>query len=121
MRYSGKRCNYEGHKFASELERDAWIQLTNKYDQVLMQPKFTIQDSFRHVDKKIPAITYTADFQIGNMIIDVKPCYISKKTGKLIIMVATEAALKIKMFKYKYGSLFDFRIMYRLKKEWYLK
>ncbi len=119
MRYSGKRCIYEGHKFASHLERNAYIQLCAKYEKssILLHPKFTVQEGFIYQDKKIPAITYIADFQIGNIVIDVKPWSI--KYQKILIM--TDSSLKIKMFKLKYGNLYDFRIMYELKKEWYLK
>jgi len=50
--------------------------LLNKYDvnDIILQPKFLLQDKFtcHWSGKKYRDMTYCADFQVGNIVIDVK-------------------------------------------------
>ena len=99
-KYNNKKTFVEGveKEFDSKMEADFYLFLKNicKYtdEQIILQPKFELQPKFRDKeDKGIQAITYKADFQIDNYVIDVK----GFKTA--------DFKIKSKMFKYKYPDL----------------
>ena len=61
-------------KFASKAEARFYLYITSKYPKypTILQPKFLLQEGKKLNNKVIRPIYYIADFQIGNMVIDVK-------------------------------------------------
>lgn len=95
-KYNNKKVEYEGIIFDSKLERDYYINLRRLFskDDIKIQPKFVLQESFRDKnDKLIREISYTADFQVLNQVYDVKG------------MMTQQGEMRLKMFKYKYRTL----------------
>ena len=82
-------------KFMSKMEADFYDFLlqTYKAEEIELQPKFELQPTFIKNGVTHRAITYIADFRIGNLIFDVK----GMKTLHFI--------LKYKMFEYKNPDL----------------
>ena len=65
-KYNNKKVIYDGITFDSEMEKEFYLALLKKYkkDEIKVQPKFELQQSFRDRENKLQrAITYTADFQ----------------------------------------------------------
>lgn len=95
-KYKNKKVEYEGIVFDSQMERDYYINLRKLFnkDDIKIQPKFVLQESFRDKnDKLIREISYTADFQVFNQVYDVKG------------MMTQQGGMRLKMFKYKYRTL----------------
>lgn len=94
-KYKNKKAEYDGIKFDSKLEMDFYLHLMAKgYKDIILQPKFELQPKFRDNTGTLNrAITYIADFQIGNVVYDVKG------------METTDFKIKKKLFKYKYPEL----------------
>lgn len=95
-KYKNKKVIYDGIVFDSEMEREFYTHLLSKYSKndIKIQPVFELQPKFRDSDNKlVRAITYTADFQVGNTVWDVKG------------MVTQQGEMRIKMFKFKHPGL----------------
>jgi hypothetical protein len=92
-----------GHTFPSDLEFKFYKYLLSQQEEgivkeIIIQPKFLLQDKFEKYGKKIRPIEYIADFQV------------KYTDGRLIIydtkgMPTPEFKLKQKMFDYKYPDL----------------
>ena len=102
-KYRNKKVIYNDIKFDSIVERDRYIYLKRKESEgkiqdLKLQQKFILQDSFKYRNKTIRAIHYIADFT-----------YINANGGLVIEDVkgvqTTEFKLKAKMFKYKYSDI----------------
>ena len=96
-KYNNKKVIYNTKKFDSIMERDYYIYLLNELEiperKIILQPKFVLQEKFTDSDgKKHREITYTADFQIDDIVIDVKG------------MVDQKFPIKKKMFLKRYNS-----------------
>lgn len=96
-KYNNKKKEYNNQLFASQDELKYYKYLLTKYtkEQIILQPKFTLQPKFKDewTNKTIREINYIADFQIDNIVIDVKG------------WATVDFKLKAKMFKYKYYDL----------------
>ncbi len=105
-KYSNKKVVYNGIKFDSKLELKRYLELVQMRDSGLirnleLQPKFLLQDKFRHEGKEVRAIHYVADFK-----------YI--RENQVIVEDAkgfeTDVyKIKKKMFLFKYGNELLFR------------
>ena len=96
-KYNNNLVTYDNIKFDSEMERDFYIYLLTKYEKndIKIQPVFELQPKFTDIDnKKIRAITYSADFQVGIIVFDVKG------------MTTQQGEMRIKMFKYVHRDLY---------------
>lgn len=82
-KYNAKKCTYEGINFDSEHEMQYYIKYLKDKENVILQPKFQLVDG----------ITYIADFQIDNVVIDVKG------------FNTPEFTIKKKLFKHFYPNL----------------
>lgn len=90
-KYKNKKVIVDEIKFDSKLESE-WY-LDNKHLNPILQPSFELQEAFRKNGKLHRAITYKADFQLNNEVIDVKG------------IETTDFKIKKKLFKYKYPEL----------------
>lgn len=104
-KYGNKKTVVDGIKFDSKKEADRYLvlkyMLKNKeIEELQLQPKFLLQDSYKYRGKTVRKIYYIADFsykQNGALVVeDVK----GKKTEVY--------KLKKKLFLYKYPKM-DFR------------
>lgn len=86
---------YNGIKFDSKLEADFYKKLVEKHgeEDVILQPKFELQEAFEKNGKKYRNMNYIGDFQIGNTVIDTKGF-----SDSIFNM-------KQKLFDYKYREL----------------
>jgi len=93
-RYNKKIVVYAGLKFDSQQELDYYKHLLEMgHKDIILQPKFELQAKFTDsTGKKHMAINYIADFQIGNVVIDVKG------------VETTDFKIKKKMFLKRYNS-----------------
>lgn len=93
-KYNNKKIKFMGHKFDSKDELNYYKYLLIHYtqEQIIVKPKFILQPKFKDewTNKGIREINYIPDFQIGNIVIDVKGC------------ATVDFKLKAKIFKYKY-------------------
>lgn len=104
-KYGNKKTIINGIKFDSKKESERYLvlkdMLKNKeIEDLQLQPKFLLQDSYRYNEKTIRKIYYIADFSY-------------KKDGKLVVEDVkgkkTEVyKLKRKLFLYRYPNM-DFR------------
>ena len=95
-KYKNKKVEFEGIKFDSKMEADFYKHLLKLFpkEQIIIQPVFELQPKFvDNLGQNIRAITYKADFQVMNIIYDVK----GFKT--------IEFKIKEKMFKYTHKNL----------------
>lgn len=94
-KYKNKKITYKGIVFDSKIELEFYLHLLTKYntDAIQLQPKFGLQPKFNYHGSNIRAITYIADFMVGNLVYDVKG------------METTDFKIKAKMFKYNYPHL----------------
>lgn len=99
-KYGNKKTFVKGveNSFDSKMEADFYLFLKNiccySKEQIILQPVFELQPKFKdNQNKLIRSITYKADFQIDNYVIDIK----GFETKDFII--------KSKIFKYKYPDL----------------
>lgn len=102
-----KKVLFDGITFDSQMECDYYIELltTYKKSDIIIQPKFMLLEKFEKNGKKHRAIEYSADFQIGNQVYDVK----GFSTIQFII--------KRKLFDYRYPDL-DLNLVTKAPK-WY--
>lgn len=102
-KYNARKVTVEGKTFDSQKEADYYLYLRSLLAQgriksIELQPKFILQPSFTHQDKKHRAITYKADFKVVHTdgtveVIDVKG-------------VRTQAyQIKKKLFLFKYPDI----------------
>lgn len=93
-KYKNKKTILYNITFASKAEANYYLHLLSVYkkEDIILQPKFTLQEGFVYNGKKERAITYIADFQIENMVIDVKG------------FRTKEFDIKRKLFLYKYPN-----------------
>ncbi len=97
-KYGNKKVIAHGIEFDSKVEADFYEHLLqlHKSDEIVIQPKFTLQNQVYH-GKKDPrnmlAITYAADFQVGALVFDVKG------------METQQGKMRVKMFKARYPDL----------------
>lgn len=110
MQYSKYRSNktvYKNITFDSKKEAQRYGELillekANMIKNIVIQPKFILQEKFRKNGKMIRAITYSADFS-----------YIDLETNKLVVEDVKSAytkknpvyRIKKKMFEYKFKDL----------------
>lgn len=113
MKFTNKRVLYDGNWFDSKKELEYYLYLLTKYNKesIILQPKFMLQDKFEVHGEKIRAITYSADFQVGNIVIDVK------NSGTFI---TPEFKLKFKIVK-KLNPHLVFVMTYKEKGKWIVK
>lgn len=104
-KYRNIKVVYDGITFASIKEKNRYIQLkllekSGKIQDLVIQPKFCLQQSFSYKGKKYRGINYYADFgyKIGSqrVIEDVK----SKITKKDKVYI-----IKKKLLLYKYPDI----------------
>ena len=97
IKYNNKKIKFMSHDFASQDELKYYKYLLTHYtqEQIILQPKFNLQSKFKDqwTNKTIREINYIADFQVGNIVIDVKG------------WPTVDFKLKAKIFKYKYPDL----------------
>ena len=102
-KYGAKKVFYEGIRFDSKAEKDYYLHLLKLKEkgyikEIILQPKYLIQEKFKKGKKNYREINYIADFEVTfdngiKIVVDVKG-------------LATETAkLKRKLFDYKYRNL----------------
>lgn len=110
-KYKNKKIEKYGKKWDSQMELEYYEYLLKTFtkEEILIQPKFELQPKFSSEGKLVRPIYYIADFQINELVVDVKG------------METTDFNLKKKMFKYKYPEL-ELKIITKapkyLKNEW---
>lgn len=94
-KYGAKKCEVHGIVFDSTMEAEFYLTLFERYDSpdVRLQPNFELQPSFKYQGETIQAITYQADFMFNGIVYEVKG------------FMTHDAAMKLKMFKYKNPEL----------------
>lgn len=92
-KYNARKIIVDGIKFDSQMESLFYRLLKKKGIEFKMQVKFELQPGFKKRDKRYMAINYKCDFQIDDLVIDVK----GMKTPVFNI--------KKKMFEYAYSEL----------------
>jgi len=104
-KYKNKKVIYDGIKFDSLLEMRRYKELVILRDlgeirNLELQPKFLLQDKFRHEGKGIRAIHYVADFKYirGNTVI------VEDAKG----METDVYKIKKKLFLNQYGTKYKF-------------
>lgn len=107
-KYGAKKCFANGILFDSQKEAHRYLVLRSeegkgKIKDLELQPRFLLQDKFKHEGKTIRAIEYVSDFK-----------YIEVSTGKTIVedtkgMKTKDYLIKKKLFLKKYGDQLEFR------------
>ena len=94
-KYRNQKVKYKGITFDSKAEFEFYLYLQSEgHKDIVLQPKFELQPKFRDNTGTLNrAITYTADFQINNIVYDVKG------------METDVFKIKKKLFKYKFPEL----------------
>lgn len=97
-KYNNKKVIGHGREWDSaiELEYYEYLLTQHKAEDITIQPKFTLQDKVYQGIKdprNMLAITYAADFQVGNLVFDVKG------------METQQGKMRVKMFKARYPDL----------------
>lgn len=94
-KYKNKKVIAYGRTFDSyiELEFYRYLYSLHGMENVIVQPKFVLQPSFKKNGKSYQAISYSADFQIEDTVFDVKG------------METQQFVLRKKMFDFKYPQL----------------
>ena len=95
-KYKNEKSEFEGIKFDSEMEKDFYIHLlkTHKKEEIKLQPVFVLQEKFKdNTGKTQRELKYIADFQVNNIVYDVKG------------MITPVFKMKEKSFKLKYPEL----------------
>ena len=102
-KYGNKKVWYIGICFDSKVELEFYLYLLTQYDKkdIILQPKFELQPKFKYLNNNIRSIDYIADFQVGEIIYDVKG------------FATTDFKIKAKIFKYKYPEL-DLRLIVKM-------
>ena len=105
-KYSSAKTDIDGIRFDSKKEAEFYAELklrekAGKITHLRLQPRYLLQETFRHEGKQYREIEYVADFEyIENgetMVVDVK----GFKTAVYMI--------KKKLFLYKYGDKVKFK------------
>ena len=108
MKYNNTKTVVDGIKFDSKREGARYLTLKHMeqdglIQNLILQPKFLLQDKFRYQGKAIREINYIADFEYvqGGVTIveDVKG------------METKDFILKKKLFLKQYGENIDFRLV----------
>lgn len=104
-KYRNKKVKRDNIIFDSIKEANYYNKLllllkARKISDLILQPKFTLQESFKHNGKTERAITYVADFQYT---MDNKTCIVDVKGFKTDIY-----KIKRKMFLKLYGDKYEF-------------
>ena len=96
-KYKNKKIIFDDIEFDSILEKDFYIHLLKKYkkEDIIVQPKFELLSKFTKKEQNYRSTYYVADFQIGNIVYDVKTFITATPVFKL----------KEKLFNYKYHNL----------------
>ena len=97
-KYGNKRITAYGREWDSTVELEFYEHLLqlHKLDEIIIQPKFVLQDRVYHGkndSRNMLAITYAADFQVGGLVFDVKG------------METQQGKMRVKMFKARYPDL----------------
>jgi len=116
QKYGAVKTCVNGVVFSSKAEAARYQTLLGYVGKTIsdleLQPRFVLQEKFRHRDENIRAIEYVADFKYvkwpGNtpehtVVEDVKG------------MILPEFKLKLKIWKKLYGHLYEFRIVKGMK------
>ena len=103
-KYNNRKVEIDGHKFDSKLEAQYYEFLkhkkaTGKIKDFSLQPRYTLQETFKRDGKTYRSITYIADFEVlhndgSTQVIDVKG------------MMTDVFKIKAKMFTKLYGKLY---------------
>lgn len=103
-KYNNRKVEIDGHKFDSKLEAQYYTFLkrkkaTGKIKDFSLQPRYTLQETFKRDGKTYRSITYIADFEVlhndgSTQVIDVKG------------MMTDVFKIKAKMFTKLYGKLY---------------
>lgn len=109
-KYGAIKTEVDGIKFDSRAEANRYKELklmlaAGVIRNLKLQPGFTLQEGFRYKGKKMIAIKYKADFM-----------YIEADSGLKVVedvkgMQTPVFKIKHKLFLYKYGNEYDFRIV----------
>lgn len=105
-KYGAKKTEIDGIKFDSKKEGKRYLELkemlkNNKISDLELQPRFLLQDKFKHGGKTIRKIEYVADFKY--------------KTGTDTIVEDVKGFktdvynIKKKIFLFNYGDKYIFR------------
>lgn len=96
-KYRNIKIELHGIKFDSKDEANFYEYLLQIHgaDKIIIQPLFILQDKFinEYTRRKIRPIIYIADFQVGNIVYDIKG------------FATPVALLKKKMFMFRYPNL----------------
>ncbi|MEJ8752644.1 DUF1064 domain-containing protein [Lagierella sp. ICN-221743] len=106
-KYNARKTIIDGIKFDSKKEAYRYRELklllkAGEIKDLELQPKFTLQDSFKHQGKTQRKITYIADFKYYD---NLKKCWIVEDTKGFKTDVYN---IKKKMFLKKYGDEYNF-------------
>lgn len=117
-KYNNRKVEIDGHKFDSKLEAQYYTFLKNKKEQgkikdFSLQPRYTLQETFKRDGKTYRSITYIADFEVlhndgSAQVIDVKGMMtdvfkikaklFTKLYGKLYLVKSSRAGFKLEEF-----------------------
>lgn len=102
-KYKNEKETIDGITFDSRLEARfyIWLLAQHKKTEIIVQPKFLLQEKFRYQGKGIREIAYIADFQVGETVYDVKG------------LVLEVYKVKAKIFKHKYPDLILYLVKYK--------
>lgn len=97
-KYNSKKVVAYGRTWDSKVEVEFYEHLLtlHKAEDVIIQPKYVLQDKVYHGKndpRNMLAITYSADFQVGLLVFDVKG------------METQQGKMRVKMFKARYPVL----------------
>ena len=103
-KYGNKKTVVDGHKFDSKLEAEYYQLLKFKKAQghiqdFKLQPRYTLQETFKRDGKTYRSITYVADFEI------------MQNDGSVVVadckgMMTDVFKIKAKIFTKLYGKLY---------------
>src|SRR5574344_259278 len=117
-KYNNRKVEIDGHKFDSKLEAEYYQLLKFKKVQghiqdFKLQPRYTLQETFKRDGKTYRSITYIADFEVlhndgSAQVIDVKGMMtdvfkikaklFTKLYGKLYLVKSSKAGFKLEEF-----------------------
>ena len=117
-KYNNRKVEIDGHKFDSKLEAQYYTFLkhkkaTGKIKDFNLQPRYTLQETFKRDGKTYRSITYIADFEVlhndgSTQVVDVKGMMtdafkikaklFTKLYGKLYLVKSSKAGFKLEEF-----------------------
>lgn len=109
-KYGNRKTVVDGIKFDSKVEAERYkeLRLMEKAGEIrdlVLQPKFLLQDKFKHKGKTERAVKYIADFKYFDVL---RGVYVVEDVKG----VETEAfKIKRKLFLKRYGCEYDFDIV----------